>query len=168
MTRIGLISDTHGFLDPQLRSVFTNCDQIWHAGDFGDISVFDELTRWNIPLKCVYGNIDGHQTRVCMPEQLIWEVEDRKIWMIHIGGYPGHYPTKIKQSLKEIRPDVFVCGHSHILKIMYDQTLGFLHLNPGSCGREGFHKVRSAITFSIEGTAIQDMAVIELGPRGNL
>ena len=168
MTRIGLMSDTHGYLDPQLKSVFSACDQIWHAGDFGNISVFDDLTKWNIPLKAVHGNIDDHETRSCMSDQLTWQVEGRKIWMTHIGGYPGHYSSTIKQLLKDIKPDIFVCGHSHILKIMYDHALGFLHLNPGSCGKEGFHKVRTAITFSIEGTAIKEMAVVELGTRGSI
>jgi len=165
MTRIGLLSDTHGFLEKELFSILTRCDEIWHAGDFGNVDVYHELVQMNKPLKGVYGNIDGPELRLHLPLDQIWQVEDVKIFMTHIGGYPGKYPARIKNLLIELKPDIFVCGHSHILKVIYDKKLNLLHLNPGACGREGFHKVRTALKFTIDGDKISDMGIIELGAR---
>lgn len=165
MTRVGLLSDTHSYFDPQLKDVFAECDVIWHAGDVGNVAVWDQLTALQKPLTGVYGNIDGKDIRIISPLEQTWRVEEMKIYMIHIGGYPGHYPSRIRQRLEEIKPDIFVCGHSHILKVMYDHTLQLLHLNPGACGYEGFHKVRTALRFSIDGNKVTDMQVLELGSR---
>lgn len=165
MTRIGLLSDTHGYLDPALLILLNECDEIWHAGDFGSLDVYDRLTNLEKPFRAVYGNIDHHELRKSIPEDLVWQVEHVKIFMVHIGGFPGKYPARIRSKLLEIKPDIFICGHSHILKVMYDKQLHLLHLNPGACGKEGFQVVRTALRFTIDGKQVKDMAVIELGNR---
>lgn len=165
MTRVGLISDTHSYFDPLLKDLFAQCDVIWHAGDVGNVEIWNQLTLFGKPLTTVYGNIDGKDIRISAPLEQIWQVEEMKIWMIHIGGYPGKYAARIRQRLEEIKPDIFVCGHSHILKVIYDHTYQLLHLNPGACGFEGFHNVRTALRFSIDGNKVTDMQVLELGPR---
>ena len=165
MTRIGLLSDTHSYLDPQIMSLLVECDEIWHAGDFGDIRVYEQLANLNKPLRAVYGNIDGNEIRQLMTEQLEWQVEEKTILMTHIGGYPGRYPARIKKLLLELKPSIFVCGHSHILKIIYDKNLNLLHLNPGAAGREGFQKVRTVLRFSIDGDVVKDMEIIEFAKR---
>lgn len=162
MTRIGVISDTHSFLDPKLLPELAHCDEIWHAGDLGNRDVLDQLAATGKKLRIVYGNIDGHDIRIDTPEELIWEVERHKVLMTHIGGYPGRYPAKIKQRLLQVRPTIFVCGHSHILKVIYDKQLQLLHINPGACGKVGFQKVRTMIRFVIDGDKIRDMAIVEL------
>ena len=166
MTRIVLLSDTHGYLDKQLIPVLEDCDEIWHAGDFGSLSVFDHLLKLNKPLRAVYGNIDGKEIRQSVNEVLLWQVEQKAILMTHIGGYPDKYPLRIKKLLEENKPDIFICGHSHILKIIYDKKFQLLHINPGAAGNEGFHQVRTAVRFKIDGEKIIDMEVIELGRRG--
>lgn len=165
MTRIGLISDTHGYFDSQLIPILTDCDEIWHAGDLGNIAVYQELIKLKKPVRIVSGNIDGHDIRSFAPIELNWSVEKKRIYMTHIGGYPGRYPGKIKAYLTESKPDIFVCGHSHILRVIYDKQHKLLYLNPGSCGKEGFHKVRTALRFVIEGEKIEKMEVIELGTK---
>ncbi len=165
MTQVGLLSDTHGYFDPILNELFVECNEIWHAGDIGNFEVWNQLNNLRKPLKAVYGNIDGKDIRYMAPLEQIWTVEEMKIYMIHIGGYPGKYAARIRQRLTEIKPDIFVCGHSHILKVMYDNNLQFLHLNPGACGYEGFHNVRTALRFRIDGHKVTDMQVLELGPR---
>ncbi len=165
MTRIGLLSDTHGFLDKELFSILDGCDEIWHAGDFGSMDVYHQIVQMNKPLKGVYGNIDSPELRLHLSLDQIWQVEEIKIYMTHIGGYPGKYKARVKNILTEQTPDIYVCGHSHILKVIYDKKLNLLHLNPGACGREGFHKIRTALKFTIDGDKIKDMGVIELGPR---
>jgi putative phosphoesterase len=165
MTRIGLLSDTHGVLDNELVSILSGCDEIWHAGDFGSMDVYQALSGLNKPLKGVYGNIDGIELRLLLPLDQQWEVEGMKIFMTHIGGYPGRYTTRVKNILEEQQPHIYVCGHSHILKVIYDKKLNLLHLNPGACGKEGFHKVRTALTFAIDGDKVKEMGVIELNPR---
>ncbi len=162
MTRIGLLSDTHSYLDPQLFPVLNECDEIWHAGDFGDIHVYNDLISLNKPLRAVYGNIDGRDIRQLVPKELVWQIEQKTILMIHIGGYPGRYPVRIKKLLLDIKPSIFICGHSHILKIIYDKELNLLHLNPGAAGKEGFHKVRTALRFNIDGEVVKDMEIIEI------
>lgn len=167
MTRIGLISDTHGWLDEQVFRYFKDCDEIWHAGDFGAITIAEQLvTHHGNDIKGVYGNIDGYDVRSVYPEKLIWDCEDVKVFMTHIGGYPGRYAPKIKQALIESGAKLFICGHSHILKVIYDDKLSCLHINPGAAGRQGWHQVRTIVTFAIDGKNILDCKVIELGKRG--
>lgn len=165
MTRIGLLSDSHGFLDSGLITIMEQCDEIWHAGDVGSMKVYHELLQLNKPVKGVYGNIDGSELRTHLSLDQFWQVEGKKIFMTHIGGYPGRYEPRVKHILMDQKPDIFVCGHSHILKVIYDKKLNLLHLNPGACGSEGFHKIRTALKFTIDGEKIVDMGVIELGVR---
>jgi len=165
MVRIGLLSDTHSFLDPELLPILSACDEIWHAGDVGNEEVANQLQSLGKSLKIVYGNIDGREIRLIAPQTLVWQVEQMKILMTHIGGYPGHYPSSIKQLLLKEKPDIFVCGHSHILKVIYDKQLSLLHINPGACGKHGFQKVRTMVRFAIDGDKVKEMAVIELSVR---
>jgi putative phosphoesterase len=165
MVKIGLLSDTHGFLDPDLLPILKECDEIWHAGDLGSLDVLKQLRSFKLPLRAVYGNIDGHDIRIDVPEVESWYTEKMKVLMIHIGGYPGHYPSRIKALLKAEQPDIFICGHSHILKVIYDKELQLLHINPGACGREGFHKTRTMIRFTIDADKVKDLAIVEMGKR---
>ena len=162
MTRIGLISDTHSYLDEAVFSHFSNCDEIWHGGDFGDISVIEKLAAFK-PLKGVYGNIDSHEIRTQFPEQLVFNCEEVKVMMRHIGGYPPRYNPETKKELNIHQPQLFICGHSHILKVMYDEKLQCLHMNPGAAGKHGWHKVSTLIRFVIDGKDMRDCEVIELG-----
>ncbi len=164
MTRIGLISDTHGFLDERLFDYFKNCDEIWHAGDIGTVEVADRLTDFK-PLRAVYGNIDGQEIRKTYPENLHFYCEKVRVWIKHIGGYPNHYDVSVKDEIIKYPPDLFISGHSHILKIIFDKKLNLLHVNPGACGRNGFHQMRTAVRFSVNNDKIKDMEVIELGKR---
>jgi len=164
MIRIGLLSDTHGYLDESVFSHFERCDEIWHAGDFGHIAVADTLAAFK-PLKGVYGNIDGQAIRADYPEHLRFTCEAVDVWMTHIGGYPGHYSPQVKSTIQQAPPKLFICGHSHILKVMFDQKLQCLHLNPGAAGRHGWHKVRTLLRFSIDDNRIENLEVIELASR---
>ena len=164
MTRIGLISDTHGFLDDQVFDHFKSCDEIWHAGDFGNIELANKLAAAK-PLKGVYGNIDGQDIRIVYPEQLVFMCEDVKVMMRHIGGYPPKYNPDTKKEILLHQPQLFISGHSHILKIMYDKNLHCLHMNPGAAGKQGWHKVRTIIRFVIDGKEMKDCEVIELGKK---
>lgn len=164
MKRIGLISDTHSYLDDAVFRHFEECDEIWHAGDFGSTQVVEDLQAFR-PLKGVYGNIDGHEIRAEFPEKLRWHCEGVEVLMIHIGGYPGRYAPGIRQEIKEHPPKLFISGHSHILKIVYDDKLQCLHINPGAAGKQGWHKVRTIVRFTIDGDRIKDCEVIELGKR---
>lgn len=161
MMRIGLLSDTHGYLDDAIFRHFERCDEIWHAGDFGDISVADTLAAFK-PLRGVYGNIDGQDIRRVYPENLRFECEQVEVWMTHIGGYPGRYSMQVKREIQLRPPKLFICGHSHILKVMYDQKLQCLHLNPGAAGKQGWHKVRTLLRFSIDESRIENLEVVEL------
>jgi putative phosphoesterase len=163
--RIGLISDTHHFLDEKVFTHFENCDEIWHAGDFGTIDIANRLAAFK-PLKGVFGNIDGQDIRTVYPEDLRWQSEGVKVMMTHIGGYPPRYNPRIKKGLEADPPQLFICGHSHILKVMFDEKLQCLHMNPGAAGRQGWHTVRTLIRFTIDGNNMKDCEVIELGPRG--
>lgn len=162
--RIGLLSDTHGFLDKSVFTHFEKCDEIWHAGDFGTAAVARELAAFRT-LRGVYGNIDGREIRADYPETATFTCEGLKVVMRHIGGYPGRYAPGVRQVLEEERPGLFITGHSHILKVMHDKGLGLLHINPGAAGREGFHKVRTMIRFSIDDAKMHDLEVIELPKR---
>ena len=165
MTRIGLISDTHNYLDEQVFKHFQQCDEIWHAGDFGTITIADDLKAFK-PLKGVYGNIDGYDVRSLYPEKLIWNCEDVRVYMTHIAGHPRKYAPGIKQQLIENNARLLISGHSHILKIVYDDKINCLHINPGAAGRQGWHKIRTIVRFSIDGSNIKACEVIELGSRG--
>jgi putative phosphoesterase len=164
MKRIGLISDTHNFLDEAVFKHFSTCDEIWHAGDFGNIDIANKLAAFK-PLKGVFGNIDGNDIRTVYPETLRWTCEEVAVYMTHIGGYPPKYNPVVKKELTAAPPKLFISGHSHILKIMYDPTLQCLHMNPGAAGMQGWHKVRTVVRFVIDGENMRDCEVIELGKR---
>ncbi|UAY52908.1 metallophosphoesterase family protein [Ferruginibacter albus] len=164
MTRIGLISDTHGNLDEAVFEHFKNCDEIWHAGDFGNAALAERLSNFK-PLKGVYGNIDGYDIRSIYPEWLRWKCEEVEVCMKHIGGYPPKYNAEVKKELTLHPAQLFISGHSHILKIMYDEKLQCLHINPGAAGNQGWHKIRTLVRFAIDGNNIKDCEVIELGKR---
>lgn len=167
MTRIGLISDTHNSLDEAVFEYFQNCDEIWHAGDFGSIAIANRLKeKTGLPLRGVYGNIDGYDVRSVYPQKLVWNCEDVKVYMTHIGGYPGRYAPGVKQELVDAGAKLFISGHSHILKVIYDEKIGCLHMNPGAAGNQGWHKVKTILRFVIDGANIKDCEVIELGQRG--
>ena len=161
MTRIGLISDTHGYLDESVFKHFENVDEIWHAGDFGTIELADKLAAFK-PLKGVYGNIDGKELRATYPESLRFKCEGVDVWMIHIGGYPDRYAPAIKNEIYVNPPQLFITGHSHILKVIYDKKISCLHLNPGAVGKQGWHKVRTLMRFTINADKIEGLEVIEL------
>ena len=164
MTRIGLISDTHGYLDEGVFKYFENCDEIWHAGDFGSRDLAERLKNFK-PLKGVTGNIDGYDLKADFPGQLIFRCEEVKVFIRHIGGYPGRYAPGIRPILVKESPKLFISGHSHILKIIYDDTLDCLHINPGAAGTQGWHKTKTLVRFVIDGKEIKNCEVIELGKR---
>jgi putative phosphoesterase len=163
MTRIGLIADTHGHLEESVFTHFKNCDEIWHAGDFGP-AVAPALQSFK-PLKGVYGNIDDQAIRSQFPEQLVFMCEGVKVLMRHIGGAPPKYNPETRQALLQEHPQLFISGHSHILKIIYDEKMNCLHMNPGAAGKQGWHKMKTLIRFVIDGNDIQQCEVIELGKR---
>lgn len=164
MTRIGLISDTHNYIDEKVFEHFKDCDEIWHAGDFGTIAIAEQLKKIK-PLKGVFGNIDGPDIRNEFPEHFVFNCEAVKVLMMHIGGYPPKYNKESKALILKHRPRLFICGHSHILKIMYDEALHCLHINPGAAGRQGMHRVSTIVRFAIDGKEIKNCEVIELGKR---
>ncbi|MEY4904325.1 MAG: hypothetical protein RLZZ292_2140 [Bacteroidota bacterium] len=162
MKRIGLLSDTHSHFDEKILVHFAECDEIWHAGDIGNESVANRLEAFK-PLRAVHGNIDEN-TPIALryPSDLHFECEGVTVWITHIGGYPGKYPTRVRNTLLEQQPKLFICGHSHILKVIPDKTLHLLHINPGACGLEGWHKVKTLVRFSLENGRIFDMEVVEI------
>jgi len=166
MLKIGLISDTHHFLDDNVFRHFESCDEIWHAGDFGTIDIANKLKEFR-PLKGVYGNIDGQDVRSVYPETLRWQSEGIKVYMTHIGGYPPKYNPTVKPKLLADPPQLFICGHSHILKVMYDEKIKCLHINPGAAGRQGWHTIRTLVRLTIDGNNMKDCEVIELGTRAS-
>lgn len=161
MKKIGLLSDTHGYWDEKYASYFKDCDEIWHSGDIGSVALTDKLAALK-PLRAVYGNIDGQEIRLIHPKFLRFKIEDIHVLMTHIGGYPGRYDAEALKELQACTPQLFIAGHSHILKVLFDQKLNCLHINPGAAGKSGFHQVRTLIRFSIDGTKIKDLEVIEL------
>ncbi len=167
MKRIGLLSDTHSFLDESIFDFFAECDEVWHAGDIGEPELADRLEAFK-PFRAVYGNIDGQAIRVRYPLDARFECEGLKVWMTHIGGYPKRYSKRVRESLQEDPqpPGLFISGHSHILKVMPDRKYKLLHINPGACGHHGWHKMRTLVRFNIAEGRPQDLEVIELGPRG--
>jgi putative phosphoesterase len=164
MTRIGILSDTHSYLDPAVFEYFSTCDELWHAGDWGR-TVAEPLMAFK-PIRGVYGNIDGDPVRKLFKEDLKFNCEEVKVFITHIGGYPGRYEPRVKPLLDQLKPDLFICGHSHILKIIRDPKLNnMLHINPGAAGKTGLHQVRTMVQLKIEGKKIFDVEVIELGKR---
>ena len=164
--KIGLLSDTHSFLDPKIYTHFKNVDEIWHGGDIGDKAVADQLEAFK-PLRAVYGNIDDKNLQVRFPEDLWFESEGLTVWMTHIGGAPPNYNPRVKKILKARIPDIFICGLSHILRIKKDINFdSLLYLNPGAAGNHGFHTMKTLVRFEINGKKIENMEVIELGRRG--
>ena len=160
MKKILLISDTHGYIDEKIIKYANKVDEIWHAGDIGDISVTDKLKQIK-PLKGVYGNIDDQKIRAEFPLHNRFICEKVNVWITHIGGYPKRYNPKILEELKSNSPDLFICGHSHILKVINDKELDLLHMNPGAIGKYGLHRVRTMIQFEINGKKIENLSVIE-------
>jgi putative phosphoesterase len=166
--KIGLLSDTHGYLDPKIENYVGSCDEIWHAGDIGDVAVVLALQKLK-PLKAVFGNIDDKEIRAMFPEDWWFTCEGLTIWMTHIGGAPSHYFPRIKKILQQRTPDVFICGHSHILKVEKDKHYhNMLYLNPGAAGNQGFHPVKTMLRFEVNNRIISHLEVIELGKRGQL
>ena len=161
MKNIGLISDTHSYLHPKIFEYFKKCDEIWHAGDIGDASIIDVLSKFK-PTRAVYGNIDGQEIRKMCPKNQRFVCEEVDVWITHIGGYPNRYSKDIRELIKKNPPKLFISGHSHILKVMYDQKLDLLHMNPGAAGKFGIHKVITMLRFKIDGKEIKELEVIEL------
>ncbi len=164
MKKILLLSDTHGYIDDQILKFVKQADEVWHAGDIGNLEVTDTINKLK-PLRAVYGNIDDKDARLQFPLDNKFRVEDVTVWMTHIGGYPNRYNSRIKDELKNIKPKIFISGHSHILKVQYDKKLGLLHLNPGAAGKHGFHKIRTMLRFDLESGEIKNMEIIELATR---
>lgn len=162
--KVGLLSDTHGYWDIRYAEYFKDCDEIWHAGDIGSTEVIEKLAALK-PVRAVYGNIDGQDIRIQYPRYVAFRAEQVKVLLTHIGGYPGRYAPEIRKELYAEHPNLFISGHSHILKVMFDETLQCLHINPGAAGISGFHQVRTLVRFTIEGKNIRDLEVIELGKR---
>lgn len=164
---IGLISDTHGWIHPRLFDHFADCDEIWHAGDIGNIETANTLAAIK-PFRAVYGNIDDAVIRATYKEHLRFIAEDIDVWITHIGGSPGHYNLKLRKGIKDDPPDLLICGHSHIAKVMYDKQNSLLYINPGAAGYTGFHKFMTAIRFYIDEKQIHDLELIELGERSKV
>lgn len=162
MTKIGLLSDTHGYIDDKLLDFFKDVDEIWHAGDSGDYEAVIKRLEEIKTVRAVYGNIDGQDIRIRYPEHNRFRIEEADIWITHIGGYPGRYDRKVKPEIFRNPPRLFISGHSHILKVMFDDKLNCLHINPGAYGKSGMHKVRTAIRFDIRGRDFMNMEILEV------
>ncbi len=162
MTRIGIISDTHSYWDDRYKKYFSECDEIWHAGDIGSTEVAERLAAIK-PLRAVCGNCDGGDLRFRFPEKLRFKCEDVDVLLTHIGGYPGNYDARVRSQIYANPPKLFICGHSHLLKIKYDKTLDLLHINPGAAGMMGWHPERTIVRMTIDGSTFKDVEVITLG-----
>lgn len=167
MKRIGLLSDNHSYIDENILGYFTECDEIWHAGDIGDEMVTDRLAELK-PLRAVYGNIDDARLRRQFPLDQRFICEGLDVWITHIGGYPGRYQKRVREGMQLHPPGLFISGHSHILKVMPDPKYDLLHINPGACGHHGFHQVRTIVRFSVDEGIVSDLEVVELGRRGRV
>ncbi len=161
MKKIGLLSDTHSFLHPRIFEFFADCDEIWHAGDIGNIETADKLEAFKT-LRAVHGNIDGHEVRIAHPETQVFTCEKVKICILHIGGYPGKYWPEARNLIHQEKPGIFISGHSHILKVIFDKKNNLLHLNPGAAGNSGLHKKITLLRFAIDGKDIKDMDILEI------
>jgi uncharacterized protein len=164
MKKILLLSDTHSHIDAIILKYVNQADEVWHAGDIGDLVVTDTIKKLK-PLRAVFGNIDNHEARKEFPLNNRFFCEGVDVWITHIGGYPGKYNIAIREEIKKNPPKLFICGHSHILKVQFDKQLNLLHMNPGAAGKHGFHQVRTMLRFEIDGDKIQQLEVIELGIR---
>ncbi|MGA0374118.1 MAG: metallophosphoesterase family protein [Flavobacteriaceae bacterium] len=164
MRKILLLSDTHGHLDPKIHKYINGVDEVWHAGDIGSTAVANEISKLKT-LKGVYGNVDGHELRCQFPENQIFSCQGVKVLITHIGGYPGRYNSRVKKLIDEEKPQLYICGHSHILKVMKDRKNKLLHMNPGACGIQGFHKLKTLLRFKLNKGKIENLEAIELGKR---
>jgi len=160
MKKIGLLSDTHGYIDEKIMNFFQDRDEIWHAGDIGNIEIADGISKIK-PLKAVYGNIDGQDVRIVYPKIQSFKCEDVQVLMTHIGGYPGKYEKSMKEAISKLKPNLFISGHSHILKVIYDDKNELLHINPGASGKSGMHRLQTAVRFEINGTEIKNLEIFE-------
>jgi uncharacterized protein len=165
--KILIISDTHSHLDDKLLKYIELADEVWHAGDIGSMAICDTIEKMK-PFRAVWGNIDGNEFRLRYPEHLLFMCEEVKVYITHIGGYPGKYAPKVRELIALEKPGLFICGHSHILKVMFDKTYLVLHINPGACGVHGFHKVKTAIRLEFHGKEMKNLEVIELGSRAGI
>ncbi len=166
MRKIALISDTHSYIGDDVVRHLKNHDEIWHAGDIGVLKTYEYLESLGKPIRAVYGNIDGYELRAFLPKDLSFRCEGVDVFMTHIGGYPKRYKSRVRDILLDKRPKLYICGHSHILKVIYDKSFDILHMNPGACGKHGFHAIRTMLSFEIESSDIKNAKVIELGKRG--
>jgi len=160
MKKILLLSDTHSYIDDDILKYVKQADEVWHAGDIGNLNVTDTIKKLK-PLRAVYGNIDDDKARLEFPENNRFMCENVDVWITHIGGYPNRYSIKVRDAIKKNPPKLFISGHSHILKVMSDKKLNLLHMNPGAVGKHGFQKVRNMLRFAIDGSNIKDLEVIE-------
>jgi putative phosphoesterase len=159
-----LLSDTHGYLDPAVFDYLAECDEVWHAGDVGSMDVLERL-RAVTNVRAVFGNIDGPEVRAELAEDLDWECDGLRVLMTHTGGYPGRWDRRAKSLIEQSRPGLFICGHSHVLRVMRDEALQLLYLNPGAAGKQGWHKARTMLRYSIDRGKVENLEAIELGPR---
>lgn len=164
-TKIGLISDSHNFIDEKTISYLQEVDEIWHAGDIGDLKVMEALPQGK-PIRAVFGNIDDHEVRQKYPEWMQWELDGVSVLMTHIGGKPPRYSKGVKSKIKEVKPHLFICGHSHICKVEFDQAMQCLYMNPGAIGQQGFHLMKTMLLFETDSGQIKNLRVVELGKRG--
>ena len=161
MKKIGLLSDTHNYIDNNVLKFFKDCNEIWHAGDIGSIELAEKINVFK-PLRAVYGNIDGQNIKINFPRHLRFQCENVDVWITHIGGYPPNYNIDIRKEIQNNPPKLFICGHSHILKVQYDKNLSLLHINPGAAGKSGLHKVRTVVRFVIDQDQIKDLEILEI------
>ena len=164
MTKILLLSDTHSYIDRQMLKFIKQSDEVWHAGDIGSIEVLDTIKKIK-PVRAVFGNIDNQLIRAELPLDQKFTIDEISVWITHIGGYPNKYDLRIKESITKNPPQLFISGHSHILKVMHDKKLNLLHMNPGAAGKHGFHQVRTMLRFEIDSGKISNLEVIELAKR---
>jgi hypothetical protein len=165
MKKILLLSDTHSFIDDQILKFVKQADEVWHAGDIGNLEVTDTIKKLK-PLRAVFGNIDGNDAKAEFPLDAKFSVENVAVWMTHIGGYPNRYNVRIREEITKNSPKIFISGHSHILKVQFDKKLNLLHLNPGAAGNQGFHNIRTMLRFELEKGEIKNLEIIELATRG--
>ena len=165
MKKILLLSDTHSYIDDQILKFVRVTDEVWHAGDIGNLEVTDTIKKYK-PLRAVFGNIDDKDARAEFPEDLIFEIENMKVFITHIGGVPGKYKSRIRETIITKKPSIFICGHSHILKVQFDKKYNVLHLNPGAAGKHGFHSTRTMLRFELDSGTIKNLEIIELAKRG--